>query len=192
MWDTGIAAGMETLPSIIAVSIPFTVRTIILIYQKPNSTVYRTDRLLATIRHAKDISILFIWMKAADIMLSNNPKYARYAVGFFIPSDTPFQVTDLAFMLLRFQDLYIRDSDYQRFNLISLSYHISIGGTYGLLLYDKNLSHAYRKAVHLGRQNPAEFKSSHFGHPISTWPPDSESAAVKTDKNISELMTNIQ
>ncbi|KAJ7708474.1 hypothetical protein B0H14DRAFT_3525506 [Mycena olivaceomarginata] len=67
----------------------------------PNSTVYRIDCLLGTIHHAKNIPILFIWMKAADIMLSNNPKYARYAFGFFIPSDTLFQVTDLAFMLLR-------------------------------------------------------------------------------------------
>ncbi|KAJ7816335.1 hypothetical protein B0H13DRAFT_1474487, partial [Mycena leptocephala] len=147
----------------------------------PNSTVYRTDCLLGTICHAMNIPILFIWMKAADIMLSNNPKYAWYAVGFFIPSDTPFQVMDLAFMLLRFQDLHIRDSDYQRFNLILLSYHISIDGTCGLLLYDKNLSHAYRKALHLAHQNPAKFKSSHFGHPISTWPPDSESAAVRSD-----------
>ncbi|KAJ7300465.1 hypothetical protein DFH08DRAFT_999697, partial [Mycena albidolilacea] len=159
MWDTGIAAGMETLPSIIA----------------PNSTVYRTDCHLTTVRHAKNISILFIWMKATDIIASNRPKSARYAVGFFIASDSPFQVTDLAYMLLRFQDLHIRDCDYQRFNLISLSYHICVDGTRGLLLYDNNLSHAYRKALHMARQNPGKFKSSRFGHPISTWPPDSES-----------------
>ncbi|KAJ7934419.1 hypothetical protein B0H13DRAFT_1478022, partial [Mycena leptocephala] len=155
--DSGIAAGMETLPSVIA----------------PNSTVYRTNCVLATIRHAKNISILFVWMKALDIMVSNNRKSARYAVEFFIPSDTPFQVTDLAYMLLRFQDLHIRDCDYQRFNLISRSYHIGVGGTSGLLLYDNNLSHAYRKATHLAREDPAKFKSSRFGHPISTWPPDS-------------------
>lgn len=159
---------------------------------KPNSTVYRTDCHLTTVRHAKNISILFIWMKAADIIASNHPKSARYAVGFFIASDSPFQVTDLAYMLLRFQDLHIRDCDYQRFNLISLSYHICGDGTRGLLLYDNNLSHAYRKVLHLARQNPGKFKSLRFGHLISTWPLDSESATVKTSKNISELMTKIQ
>ncbi|KAJ7855213.1 hypothetical protein B0H13DRAFT_2358030 [Mycena leptocephala] len=138
----------------------------------PNSTVCRTD--------------------SADIMASNNPKSARYAVGFFILSDIPFHVTDLSFMLLRFQDFHIRDSDYYRFNLISLSYHIGVDGTYGLLLYDRNLVHAYCKALHLSRQDPARFKSSHFGHPISTWPPDSDSIAVRTNKNISDLMRNIQ
>jgi hypothetical protein len=159
---------------------------------KSNSTVYRTDCALEAIRHAKKVSILFVWMKAADIMASNNPKSARYAVGFFIPSDIPFHVTDLSFMLLRFQDFHIRDSDYYRFNLISLSYHIGVDGTYVLLLYDKNLVHTYRKALHLSRQDPARFKSSHFGHPISTWPPDSDSTAVRTNKNISDLMRNIQ
>ncbi|KAJ7815090.1 hypothetical protein B0H14DRAFT_3476497 [Mycena olivaceomarginata] len=105
MWDTGIAAGMETIIA-------------------PNSTVYCTDCRLATVHHAKNISILFIWMKAVDIISSNRPKSAWYVVGFFIASDSPFRVTDLAFVLLRFQDLHIRDCDYQRFNLISLSYHI--------------------------------------------------------------------
>ncbi|KAJ7908024.1 hypothetical protein B0H13DRAFT_2331783 [Mycena leptocephala] len=94
-WDTDIAAGMANLPSIIA----------------PNSTVYRTGYTLATIRHAKNSPILFIWMKASDIMLPNGPKSARYAVAFFIPSEGPFHVADLAFMLLRFQDFHIRDCD---------------------------------------------------------------------------------
>jgi hypothetical protein len=165
---------------------------IALIYQKPNSTVYRTDCHLTTVRHANDISILFFWMKAIDIVASNRPKSARYAVGFFIASDSPFKVTDPTYMLLRFQDLHIRDFDYQRFNLISLSYHICVDGTGGLLLYDNNSSHAYQKALHLARQNPGKFKSPRFGHLISTWPPDSESVAVKTNRNISELVIKIQ
>ncbi|KAJ7620029.1 hypothetical protein B0H17DRAFT_1024994 [Mycena rosella] len=153
-WDTGIATGMETLPSIIA----------------PNSAVYRTDRQLATIRHAKNAATLFIWMRAVDIMGQNNPRSARYAVAFFIRSNSPFHVTDLAFMLLRFQDFHVRDCDYQKFKLVSLSYHIDIGGIHGLLLFDGDLRHAYHKAEHRARQNPSKFKSSQFGHPISTWP----------------------
>ncbi|KAJ7094936.1 hypothetical protein C8R44DRAFT_560139, partial [Mycena epipterygia] len=136
----------------------------------PNSTAYLTDHRFATIRRVKNTRILFIWMQAMDIMKSNNPKFARYAVAFFISSESPFHVSDLAFMLLRFQDFHIRDCDYHRFQLISLSYHLALRGTYGLLLFDQNLCHAYRKARHRAGQNPSKFKSSRFGHPISTWP----------------------
>ncbi|KAJ7202741.1 hypothetical protein C8J57DRAFT_1260088 [Mycena rebaudengoi] len=137
-WDTGIAVGMEVLPSTIAV---------------------------------------------ADARLFTTPKSAAYAVGFFIPSDAPFHVADLAFLLLRFQDFHIRDSDYERFNIVSLSYHIGIGGSYGLLLYDNNLRHAFRKARTNARRDPAKYQSSEFGHPISTWPLDNESATVGTAQN---------
>jgi hypothetical protein len=98
----------------------------------------------------------------------------------------------LAFMLLRFQDFHIRDCDYQLFNLISLSYHIRPNGTHGLLLYDNNLRHAYRKAVHRACENPSRHKSLQYGHPISTWPPDLDSPAVRTPENISALMSNIR
>ncbi|KAJ7810348.1 hypothetical protein B0H14DRAFT_2201055, partial [Mycena olivaceomarginata] len=128
--DTGIAVGMQNLPSVIA----------------PNSSVYRTDCHLTAIRHAKAVPVLFVWMKAVEIMGSNNPPFARYAAGFFIPGEQPFQVTDLAYMLLRFQDFHIRDCDYTRFNLISLSYRIGVNGVYGLLLYDRDLASAFRKA----------------------------------------------
>ncbi|KAJ6522493.1 hypothetical protein B0H19DRAFT_1277369 [Mycena capillaripes] len=65
MWDTGIAAGMELCPQSLRL---------------PHRYV------MATNRHAKNIAILFIWMKAAGIMPSSGPETARYAVGFFIPS----------------------------------------------------------------------------------------------------------
>ncbi|KAJ7923940.1 hypothetical protein B0H13DRAFT_1525962, partial [Mycena leptocephala] len=153
-WNNGIAVGMESLPPLIA----------------PNSSLYRTDHRLETIRHAKSTSILFVWMKAVDIMRYNNPVHVRYAVAFFIPSEKPFHVADLAFMLLRFQDFHVRDCDYRTFNLISLSYHIGPNGTHGLLLYDKDLRHAFQKAVHQARDNPSKHKSAQYGHPISTWP----------------------
>ncbi|KAJ7200396.1 hypothetical protein GGX14DRAFT_321368, partial [Mycena pura] len=158
-WDTGIAIGMQNLPSIIA----------------PGSTIYCTDAKLATVRHVKNTAVLFIWMKISDAQLFTVPKSARYAVAFFVPSEAPFHVADLAFLLLRFQDFYIRDSDYERFNLISLSYHLGVGGTHGLLLYDNNLCHAFKKARKNARQNPAKYRSVQFGYPISTWPPENES-----------------
>lgn len=131
-------------------------------------------------------------MKAVDIMGANNPKQARYAVGFAIPSQGPFHVVDLAFMLLRFQDFHIRDADYHTFKLISLSYHIAPEGTHGLLLYDKNLCYAYRKALHRAREDPSVYKSSQYGHPISTWPPELDSPVVRTPEKISVLMSNVR
>ncbi|KAJ6592342.1 hypothetical protein B0H19DRAFT_974315 [Mycena capillaripes] len=126
-------------------------------------------------------------MTAADVMKSKNPAQARYAIAFSIPSQQPFHAADLAFMLLRFQDFHIRDSDYCRFNIISLSYHLGPDGTYGLLLYDKNLRSAYRKAVHRARQSPSKYISSH-----STWPPDLDAPSIRTTANITILMSNVE
>lgn len=131
-------------------------------------------------------------MKASEIMASNNPKSARYAVAFFIHSESPFQIIDLAFMLLRFQDFHIRDCDYQKFELISLSYQLTVGGIWGLLLYDKNLRSAYRKAVHRARKTPNKFKSAHFGFPISTWPPELQSPTISTAEKVADLITRAQ
>ncbi|KAJ6625725.1 hypothetical protein B0H10DRAFT_1731519, partial [Mycena sp. CBHHK59/15] len=140
----------------------------------PNSSVYRTDRSLATVRHVINTPILLIWMRAIDI-IETNLKRSKYAVAFFIPSVDGFHIVDLAFLLLRFQDFYIRDCDYHRFDMTSLSYQIEPHGTFGLLLYDQRLRHAYHKAKQLARQNPSKFRSAQFGHPVSIWPPDSES-----------------
>ncbi|KAF7344343.1 ATP-dependent DNA helicase [Mycena sanguinolenta] len=174
-WDNGIGVGMRSLPSLIA----------------PNSSVYRTDIRLETIRHAKSTPVLFVWMKAIDVISSHRPANAQYAVAFFIPSEEPFHVADLAYMLLRFQDFHIRDCDYQRFKLVSLSYQLAPNGTYGILLYDKDLRRAFRKALHGAREEPSKNKSAKFGHPISTWPPDLDSPAVRTPEIISALMSNI-
>ncbi|KAJ6562146.1 hypothetical protein B0H19DRAFT_1256254 [Mycena capillaripes] len=143
MWDTGIAAGMELCPQSLRL---------------PHRYV------MATNRHAKNIAILFIWMKAAGMMPSSGPETARYAVGFFIPSDSPFQA------------LLTCSCDSETFISATLILPDSVSfpslitlasaepAASGVLLYDKNLS----QPLHLARQYPAPFKSSHFGHPIST------------------------
>jgi hypothetical protein len=131
-------------------------------------------------------------MKATDIMRSNNPPRACYAIAFAIQSEEPFHVVDLAYMLLRFQYYHVRDCDYQTFELISISYHSAPNGTYGLLLYNKNLRHAYRKAVHQVRKNPSTNKSSQYGYPISTWPLDVDTPTIRTAPRIAVLMSNVQ
>ncbi|KAJ7773750.1 hypothetical protein B0H14DRAFT_2965683 [Mycena olivaceomarginata] len=89
--------------------------------QQPQSNVYRTDRCLETIRHAKRASVLFIWMKVSTLLL-------------------PF----LSYVLLRFMDKYIRSGDYNRFNLLSLSYKLGASGSFGVLIFDNKLRKAYK------------------------------------------------
>ncbi|KAJ7027449.1 hypothetical protein C8F04DRAFT_1267020 [Mycena alexandri] len=176
VWDTGIAVGMQQLPNLIA----------------PDSTIYCTDCGLSTIRHAKNTPVLFVWLKSMDIDFFSRFKSARYALAFFIPSESPFQVADLSFMLLRLQDFHIRDNDYHRFDLLSLCYELGPNGVYGLLLYDECFHPVFRKAVRQMRQNPEKYQSTQFKHPISTWPPESEPSSVATDKNIRKLMVRIR
>ncbi|KAK7027609.1 ATP-dependent DNA helicase [Favolaschia claudopus] len=175
-WDTGIAVGMANLPALIA----------------PGSTQYRLDSELLTIRHVKQTPILLIWMKTSQFNLHRKFKLARFAVAFYIPSIEPYHVVDLAYFLLRFQDFFIRDCDYVRFNLVCISYRLEIGGTFGLLLYDQNLASAFAKATLRANQNPAEFKSSQYHHPVSVWPPDSDSSAVRSNANITELLLKVK
>ena len=127
-------------------------------------------------------------MKAADLMGSRTPDGAQYAVAFYIPSDPPFHSVDLAWMLLRFQDFHIRDCDYQRFSLISLSYVIQYRGTTGLLLFDKDLHGAYEKADNRAQQDPKKFRSARFGLPISTFPPDSDFPDIRQEKHMLKII----
>ncbi|KAJ7049826.1 hypothetical protein C8F01DRAFT_1264871 [Mycena amicta] len=73
-------------------------------------------------------------------------KGAVYAIAFAIWSTPTNQILDLAWLLTRFQDMYIRENDYTTFNLVNISYRVCEVGTYGLLLYDDGLAAAYRNA----------------------------------------------
>ncbi|KAJ7095527.1 hypothetical protein C8R44DRAFT_550074, partial [Mycena epipterygia] len=129
VWDNGLFITFGLLPSVIT----------------PDSSVYRTDRCLKTIRHAKASQILFVWMKASALLTCSIPN-AAYAVAFYVPSANPFQVLDFSYVLLRFMDKYIRSGNYDRFNLVSLSYKLGPFGTMGVLFFDGGLRTAYRNA----------------------------------------------
>ncbi|KAJ7847231.1 hypothetical protein B0H14DRAFT_2700102 [Mycena olivaceomarginata] len=96
--------------------------------QQPQSNVYRTDRCLETIRHAKRASVLFIWMKVSTLRLPALSNVSSCHV------------------LLRFMDKYIRSGDYNRFNLLSLSYKLGASGSFGVLIFDNKLRKAYKQA----------------------------------------------
>ncbi|KAJ7051594.1 hypothetical protein C8F01DRAFT_1237057, partial [Mycena amicta] len=99
-WDIGIEYGMRRIPRILA----------------PGNVNYCTNITADTIRHAKDTPVDFVWLKSADV-LPFRIKGAVFAVAFAIRSAPTFHLLDLSWLLLRFQDRYIREGDYNRFNL---------------------------------------------------------------------------
>jgi hypothetical protein len=66
-------------------------------------------------------------------------------------------------------DKYIRESNYARFNLISFAFKLEHDGTFGLLLFDKKLRSAFKKAQHRSFTN-SNYNSLEFNVPLSTWP----------------------
>lgn len=114
-------------------------------------------------------------------MLPFRIKGAVFAVAFAIRSAPTFHLLDLSWLLLRFQDRYIREGDYNRFNLLNLSYRIGIRGTYGLLIYDSGLQGVYEKLA-------AEHLSLLHGVPVSSWPDDVD---YPQDINVSKLLRRV-
>ncbi|KAJ7926626.1 hypothetical protein B0H13DRAFT_1599422, partial [Mycena leptocephala] len=169
VWDDGLFITFALLPAVIA----------------PHSNVYRTDRCLETIRHAKKASVLFVWMKASDLLLQFSCPNAVYAVAFFVPASTPFQCLDLSYVLLRFMDRYIRSGNYNRFNLISLSYSLGLSGSFGVLLFDNCLRTAYHQARSRSRTSQNEFRCR-YDHPITTWP--GKSIELKRPEVVTQLV----
>ncbi|KAJ7277743.1 hypothetical protein C8J57DRAFT_1004921, partial [Mycena rebaudengoi] len=125
----------------------------------PDSLIYRSDRCLETIRHAKATPVLFVWCKAPRLLVNPIPG-AAYAIAFFIPSVTPFQIVGLTYMVLRFMDKYIRDADYTRFKLVSISYKLGVHGSVGVLVCDHDLRTMYRKIHSRARTSSSSFRRS--------------------------------
>jgi hypothetical protein len=153
--------------------------------QQPHSNVYRTDRCLETIRHVKKAPVLFVWMKASDLLLQFSCPNAVYAVAFLVPASTPFQCLDLSYVLLRFMDRYIRSGNYNRFNLISLSYSLGPSGSFGVLLFDNRLRTAYHQARLRARTSQNAFRRR-YDHPITTSP--GKSIDLKRTEVVTELV----
>jgi hypothetical protein len=97
---------------------------------------------------------------------------AVYAVAFFTSGSTPFQCVDMSYILLRFMDKYIWGGNYNRFNLVSLSYKLGPSGTFDVLLFDERLRTAYHQARVRARASQNSFRRQ-YDHPISTWPSNS-------------------
>ncbi|KAJ7061703.1 hypothetical protein C8F01DRAFT_1369193 [Mycena amicta] len=163
-WDEGIEPGMQSIPNIIA----------------PGSHRYLTHPTTEAVQQAKAAPILFLWLKADNIMPFRT-KGAVYAIAFAIWSTPTNQILDLALLLTRFQDMYIRENDYTTFNLVNLSYRVCEVGTYGLLLYDNGLAAAYHNAELTSNATLHDF-------PVSAWPPNANASRIIMDSNIYELL----
>ncbi|KAJ7794544.1 hypothetical protein B0H13DRAFT_1675363, partial [Mycena leptocephala] len=127
---------------------------------------------------------LFVWIKTSDLLQFSVPN-AVYAVAFFVPGSAPFQCLNLSYVLLRFMDRYIRSGNYNRFNLISLSYRFGHSGSFCVLLFDNRLSTAYQKARLKSRISQNEFRCR-YDHPITTW--SSQSIRLKRPKVVTQLV----
>ncbi|KAJ7756895.1 hypothetical protein DFH07DRAFT_715647, partial [Mycena maculata] len=129
VWDTGLGVAMQDLLHCI----------------RRNTQWYRNDYCLETVRHVKTTPVLFLWMTVMALVTYHVPD-AAYAIGFHIPSVQQFHVLDLAYVLTRFMDRYIRAGNYNRFNIQSFSFKLDTDGTYGLLLFDRKLRTVFKRA----------------------------------------------
>ncbi|KAJ7433360.1 hypothetical protein FB451DRAFT_989602, partial [Mycena latifolia] len=120
VWDTRMYEALQNL--------------LLLLISNPNN-FYRSDCSLQSVIHVKSISVLFLYLTVPALIPYHIDDNA-YAVPFFIPSHHSFQALELAYLLIRFMDKYIRDSDYTRFQIISFTFILDREGTYGVLILD--------------------------------------------------------
>jgi hypothetical protein len=149
---------------------------------------YRTDRCLETIRHVKATRVLFLWMQVSRLDLQHIPD-AKYAVAFNIQSTRTFEALDLAYVLLRFMDKYIRDGDYDRFSLLGVHYKLGPLGSFGLLIFDHHLRSAYHQICIKSRLYSSNY-SPKYNLPLSTWP--SKCDALRKPKVVKKLMGHVR
>ncbi|KAJ7098074.1 hypothetical protein B0H15DRAFT_797690 [Mycena belliarum] len=176
VWDSGLYEALRNLPRL-------------LIHTGNLHNFFRTDRSLEAVLHMKSIRVLFLYFTVPALI-----PYAiddtAYAVAFFIPGHDSFQTLHLSYLLIRFMDKYIRDSDYTRFNMLAFSFVLDHTGTYGIILLDKKFRRTYRKAQNRARRNPAKYNAHPFDVPLSTWP--SNAADLRDAHTIYKLMAHAQ
>lgn len=78
---------------------------------------------------------------------------------FKIECNIPYQSICLAYLLLRFSEENIRDSDYHRFNIVGLTYQFFRQSVYGIAFYDARFRPAYSRAMALSFLNTDGFSS---------------------------------
>ncbi|KAF7344229.1 hypothetical protein MVEN_01713800 [Mycena venus] len=104
---------------------------------------------------------------------------------FSIASTPGFEALGLSYVLLRFMNKYIREADYDRFKLFSLSYRLGPSAAFGVLVFDRRLHSAYQQAWIKSRLD-SRYHSRRFDLPLSTWP--TRSVILRTPKEVKKLM----
>ncbi|TEB18785.1 hypothetical protein FA13DRAFT_1803069 [Coprinellus micaceus] len=116
----------------------------------PMSSVYTNDLTPAAVVHLnRNAKYSFAWFKAKDAMKASPappPSQARYAVAFAIVTESPYSGLALASMLLRFQEMFVREGNYKRFEMVDLCYMLTAESAYGVMFFNKDFDHAYSYA----------------------------------------------
>ncbi|KAJ7065931.1 hypothetical protein B0H15DRAFT_807665 [Mycena belliarum] len=176
VWDSGLYEALQNLPRL-------------LIHTGNMHSFFRTDRSLEAVLHMKSIRVLFLYF-TVPALIPYAVDDTAYAVAFFIPGHDSFQALYLSYLLIRFMDKYIRDSDYTRFNVLAFSFVLDHTGTYGIILLDKKFRRTYLKAQKRARRNPAKYNAHPFDVPLSTWP--SNATDLRDAHTIYKLMAHAQ
>ncbi|TEB16187.1 hypothetical protein FA13DRAFT_1804751 [Coprinellus micaceus] len=113
----------------------------------PTSSVYTNDLTPAAVAHLnRNARYSFAWFKARDAMKASPappPSQARYAVAFAIVTEAPYSGLALSSMLLRFQEMFVREGNYKRFEMVDLCYMLTPRAAYGVMFFNKDFDHAY-------------------------------------------------
>lgn len=115
-------------------------------------------------------------MKAQHLM-DDPPLSAEYAIQFTAVADRAFQPVALAYLALRFNEVYADATA----NMVGITYRFSDGVLYGAFLYDDGLEWSYNQVMRgRGISSLDAHISWHGDYPVTFWnTPGGSSAAVQ-------------
>ncbi|KIJ96815.1 hypothetical protein K443DRAFT_134034 [Laccaria amethystina LaAM-08-1] len=164
VWDVGIAASLASLAALIT----------------PNTTIHRTDIQYDAVQYVTSSQPIFVWVETPFI-LRRNLHRSPFAIIFSVDCLPPFHSLTLAFHILRFMDIYIREGDYRCFQLLALTYCFTHTSVYGVLFFDHRLAFVFNQAHVRAESRSHSHRFSHSLHPITTVPGQSISLDFVAD-----------
>ncbi|EDR08115.1 uncharacterized protein LACBIDRAFT_297816 [Laccaria bicolor S238N-H82] len=164
VWDIGIAASLASLAALIT----------------PNTAIHRTDIQYDAVQNVTSSQPIFVWVETPFI-LQRHLYRSPFAVIFSVDCLPPFHSLTLAFLILRFMDIYIREGDYRRFQLLALTYCFTHTSVYGVLFFDHRLAFVFNMAHVCAESRSDCHRFSHSLHPITSVPGQSVSLDFVSD-----------
>lgn len=135
---------------------------------QPNSNIYNTALTADIAEWLHDIPVIFLWYEihhnASRFRLIHG---ARYGVAFYIDTRAPWSSIHLAWVLLRFIDIYSH-YPHRPLRLLALSYCMTGRGVTGIMIFGANLESLFTAIRDESRHNLHLHLAPNF--PITTWP----------------------